>query len=342
MIKVKIYELEKHRNETTFRPYIQVKNILSDVGIEFVTGDTYDFAWIGQASYLNKKVSLQQSIEDGLKFLSGIAGDYMLFDGQDATTLIGSYDVFKESNALLLLKNTMLKDRSLYKQKWVNGRYYWGEGNYVCEEFNKYSDRIKLSGTNWLSTVNPTWYNNIPKTYDVSALFSYPTLTPVYEHGLHQSKAYDKFRTPCVNIVNKLKCKVTKLENGVKLSQQEYYNKMSQSKIILAPFGYGEMAPRDIEATMFGSILIKPDMSYIDSEPMWYEDGKTYITCKHDFSDLEEKIDYVLCNFDNLQKTMVLYAKHKFIDLYRPENIEINIYNIFKNLRASCNVCYTL
>jgi len=58
----------------------------SDIGIEFTDGDSYDFAWIGQASFMNKKVSLKQSTEEGLEFLSKITGDYMLFDGQDAST----------------------------------------------------------------------------------------------------------------------------------------------------------------------------------------------------------------------------------------------------------------
>lgn len=334
MIKVKIYELDKHRNETTFRPYIRSQEFLRDVGIELTTGDSYDFAWVGQASFMNKKVSLQQSTEDGLEFLNKITGDYMMFDGQDATTVIGSYEVFKESKALLLLKNSLLKDRNLYKQGWVNGRMYWGKGVYKTPDYDMYTNKIKLSGTNWLSTVQPRWYNNIPKDYDVSALFGYSSNTPVYEHDLHQSAAYDAHRKPCVDVVNKLTCKVAKLEDGVRLTQQEYYERMSRSKIVIAPLGYGEMAPRDIEAYMFGSILIKPDMSYIDSNPMWYEEGKTYIACKHDYSDLEEKIDYVLSNYNELQQTMIPYARQHFIELYTPENTAINVYNIFKELNG--------
>ncbi len=104
MIKVKLYELDKHRNECTFRPYIWAHNVLKDVGIEFTRGDSYDYAWVAQASFLNKKVSLQESVDNGLEFLSKITGDYMLIDGQDSTSLMGSYEVFKDSNALLLLK----------------------------------------------------------------------------------------------------------------------------------------------------------------------------------------------------------------------------------------------
>ena len=41
---------------------------------------------------------LSHSVENGLEFLSKISGDYMIVDGQDSTSLIGTYEVFKESN----------------------------------------------------------------------------------------------------------------------------------------------------------------------------------------------------------------------------------------------------
>ena len=129
MIKIKLYELEVHRNETTFRPFIMAQNIFKDVGIEFTNSDDYDYAFVGQASIIDKKKPLRQSVDEGLEFLSKITGDYMIVDGQDATTLIGTIDVFRESNALLFLKNSYLKDFNLYKQGWANGRYYWGEGH---------------------------------------------------------------------------------------------------------------------------------------------------------------------------------------------------------------------
>jgi len=44
MIKIKIYELDKHRNETTFRPYIMAQNQLREIGIEFTNDNSYDYA----------------------------------------------------------------------------------------------------------------------------------------------------------------------------------------------------------------------------------------------------------------------------------------------------------
>ena len=105
-MKIKLYEHEVHRNETTFRPFLKAQDMFREVGIEFTSGDTYDYAFVGQASIIDKKKPLQESIDRGLEFVSKITGDYIIVDGQDATTLIGTVDVFRESNAKLFLKNT--------------------------------------------------------------------------------------------------------------------------------------------------------------------------------------------------------------------------------------------
>ena len=112
MIKIKLLEKDIHRNETTFRPFVFAQHVLKEVGIEFTDGDSYDYAWVGQASIIDKETSLEKSIEKGVEFISKITGDYMIIDGQDSTSLIGAYEVFKESNAKLLLKNSLLNAKN--------------------------------------------------------------------------------------------------------------------------------------------------------------------------------------------------------------------------------------
>ena len=336
MIKIKLVELDKHRNECAFRPYLWAHNTIKEIGVKFTNGDSYDYALIAQASIINKKVSLEQSVNDGLEFLSKIKGDYMILDGQDSTSLIGTYEVFKESNALLLLKNSLLKNRSLYKEGSVLGRHYWGKGDYKLEDFDKYSDKIVLSGTNWLSThwagIKPQWYNIPNKQYDISAMFQYPQGVDVYEHDQLQSIHYDNHRKPMMDILSRLNYNIAKLENGVRVSQQEYYQKISSAKILLAPFGYGEMAPRDLDAAQFGAVLIKPDMDFVDTVPSIFEDNQTYIACKHDYSDLEEKIDIVLGSY-NEYSYIIENARKKFEEQMKPENIALHLYSILKKLK---------
>ncbi len=332
MIKIKLYQLNIHRNETTFRPFIMAQNLFKDVGIEFTMSDDYDYAWIGQASIIDKEVSLNESIDKGIDFVSKITGDYFIVDGQDATTLIGTIDVFRESNAKLFLKNSYLKDFDLYKQGWVNGRYYWGKGDYSVPDIDDLKPKMKLTGTNWVGTIKPKWLDyNQDKKYDISCMFSWGD-NDNYEYTNLTSKYYDEHRRVLLEKLSKTNYNIVRREAGVKIPQQEFYQNMYNSKITTAPIGYGEMAVRDIESAAFGSVLLKPDMSYIDSKPFVYEDGETYIACKYDWSDVEEKVDYILSNYKEIQSRLVENMRARFSDEYSDEKFVLHVYEIFKNI----------
>ena len=66
MIRVSLLELDKHRNETSFRYYVVNQNLFKEVGIEFTTSDSYDYAMVGQASIIDKKLPLNESVDKGL------------------------------------------------------------------------------------------------------------------------------------------------------------------------------------------------------------------------------------------------------------------------------------
>ena len=332
MIKVKLYELDKHRNETTFRPLLFANKIFREVGIEFVKDGNADFAFVGQASFVNKRSSLEDSVSMGMEFLKTVHEPYFLFDGQDAATLIGSYEIFNESNALNMFKICMYKNRSDYLNGYVNGRSYWGQGDYKLKSLNKFN-KILLSHTNWLSTIKPVWHTyDSNKQYDVSALFS-ANLKTTIEHGIDQSVHYNGHRQQLFASLDG-KFKTVKNENGVKYSLDEYYSKMYNSKIILSPFGFGELPPRDLESCMFGSVLIRPDVSHIETMPNIYVPYETYVPCKHDFSDLNEKIDYVLSDYKNLQRFYVENMRKKYLEEYDPNKTILYYYNFFKTLKG--------
>ena len=73
-----------------------------------------------------------------------------------------------------------------------------------------------------------------------------------------------------------------------------YINELSRSMVCFSPFGYGEVCIRDYEAIACGTMLIKPDMSHIETSPNVYLPHETYVPIKWDFSDLGEKLDYYL------------------------------------------------
>ena len=70
----------------------------------------------------------------------------------------------------------------------------------------------------------------------------------------------------------------------------------------------------------------------VNTIPNIYEDGETYISCKYDWSDLNEKIDYVLSNFNTLNERINHNIREKFEKEYSHEKLCMHWYNIFKNL----------
>jgi hypothetical protein len=205
---------------------------------------------------------------------------------------------------------------------------------YKVTDFSRFND-VKLSGTNWLSTISPNWFNyaGIEKPIDVFAMFSYPAREN-YEFGLKTSIEYDVHRSRCIEELKKLprNIKIQMLERGQKVPLEQYYNLMSKSKIIVAPFGYGEIAPRDIEAAMVGSILIKPNMEHLNTFPNCYVAGKTYIDVLWNFTLLREEIITVLERYEKHQNFYVENMRKEYIEQYNPTNLVTHIYNLIKNL----------
>jgi hypothetical protein len=83
-----------------------------------------------------------------------------------------------------------------------------------------------------------------------------------------------------------------------KVSRNAYMTELSNCKLCFSPFGYGELCWRDIEAFQAGAVLVKPDMSHLNTLPDLYEPDVTYLPCAWDFSDLEEVVHNALADED--------------------------------------------
>ena len=75
-------------------------------------------------------------------------------------------------------------------------------------------------------------------------------------------------------------------------------------------------------------------MDWINTTPNMYVDGETYIACKHDFSDLEEKVDYVLSDYKNIQEHIISNFRKKLTEIYNPVHLVKHMYEVFKNLKG--------
>ena len=73
------------------------------------------------------------------------------------------------------------------------------------------------------------------------------------------------------------------------VGQRQYNREIRQSKIILSPFGWGELCYRDFEAVRNGALLLKPDMSHLETWPDVFKPFETYVPFSWDADDLIEK-----------------------------------------------------
>jgi hypothetical protein len=83
-----------------------------------------------------------------------------------------------------------------------------------------------------------------------------------------------------------------------KIDRWSFTKEAAMVRGMLSPFGWGEVCYRDFEAALGGAILIKPDMSHVDTWPNIFID-KSYIPLSWDLDELtsfklkESNYDYV-------------------------------------------------
>ena len=80
------------------------------------------------------------------------------------------------------------------------------------------------------------------------------------------------------------------------VSVSRYKKEMSDAKIVVSPFGWGEIGVRDFESFLYGAALVKPDMSHMETWPDIFKPGETYQPIRWDFKDLETTIGELLAD----------------------------------------------
>jgi hypothetical protein len=78
------------------------------------------------------------------------------------------------------------------------------------------------------------------------------------------------------------------------VTQDAYYQEMLRSRICFSPFGYGEICWRDFEAILCGCVLVKPDMSHVETVPNVFVPNETYVPVRWDYQDLADRLRVLL------------------------------------------------
>jgi hypothetical protein len=79
-----------------------------------------------------------------------------------------------------------------------------------------------------------------------------------------------------------------------KLSRGAYLEEMRSARVVVSPFGYGEITLKDFEALLCGAVLYKPDISHMETWPDLFQGGRTIVTHNWDLTDFQAGLDAVL------------------------------------------------
>ena len=80
---------------------------------------------------------------------------------------------------------------------------------------------------------------------------------------------------------------------GTGVGHHRFLSELRRAKTCFSPFGYGEVCWRDFEAVLCGAVLLKQDMSHVQTDPDIFEAGETYVPVAWDLSDLDEKVHWL-------------------------------------------------
>ena len=106
--------------------------------------------------------------------------------------------------------------------------------------------------------------------------------------GIGTGNWYERMRTHAQAKVDAL-ADVRVTPQG-RIGKRAYLRELRESAVCFSPFGYGEVCWRDYEAVHAGALLVKPDMSHMETVPDVFVPGETYLPLRWDFADFEDVV----------------------------------------------------
>ena len=188
-----------------------------------------------------------------------------------------------------------------------------------------YTNELLIENTDKM--INVTNIDFSKKKYDISFVGFVN-----YDHDIPR-----EHRKKLVKFLNDLKNKSTYniYVSDKKISKEEMIELMLETKIFISPWGIGEYSGKDYESIILGCILFKPsfynDKNHYYSYPNIYDNNKTCIIYKYDNSDLYDKLNNTLNNYNELS---IYFHKNNFemFSNLTIKNIKKDYINYFDNI----------
>ena len=229
-------------------------------------------------------------------------------------------------------KKQLLKDVKLYERKYFGARIYtdYYKTHFKLNPKTSYSvDPIKKEhvdklACSWNLGLGPIMVNTkITKIFRRIPWFIKEKLKYKYENKSHLPTT-NRTNDICfrgsfqynndVLSLQRIKTIEKLIDRGVEskpIKYKNYIEEITKSKIAVSPFGAGEICFRDFEIFLAGAVLFKPSMSHVKTYPEVFVDNESYMSFNWDFSDFNEKLDYLLQNRETLE-TISQYAQDTY------------------------------
>ena len=254
-------------------------------------------------------------------------------------------DIIIKDNIIAVFKEYIPRPLNLLNKSMVRGRIHF---RMICESFNldpkneykeyKDNEKIDIKYLNKLKCVNWNWsqYTHLSNKYHMKyfrenskQIFNLQKKDIIFAVFRQHISSWDGYsRKKCIEILKQSKYKTITITK--KQDEKKYIDILSQSKICISPWGYGERIALDFYAMYCGAILIKPNTDFVTAFPDIYQSNKYYVACKWDYSDVEEKIKDILKNYEKYNY-MRKNAK-KILDKCNHETLIKHFCNTIHNL----------
>lgn len=141
-------------------------------------------------------------------------------------------------------------------------------------------------GLRWLCRLNRL----VPSGFSRRPIQLHARITPPQREA---KEWYERYRAFCAEAVGPLRTKYRTTPVD-RVSRRAYLLEMRRCRLVLSPFGWGELCLRDYEAICSGCLLLKPDISHLRTSPDVFVPGETYVPLRWDLSDLGDACEKYL------------------------------------------------
>jgi hypothetical protein len=144
-----------------------------------------------------------------------------------------------------------------------------------------------------------------------------------YRGSISNDTRYSFQRSATIKFLNNLKLRNLRVATGSQVSLKRFIKELQSSHVAISPFGWGEVCYRDFESIIYGNILIKPDMSHLETYPNIFLPMESYVPISWDMSDLPTIFDAIFQHL-NSYKEIARNAQKIYRDLYHDDKKFIN------------------